>query len=502
MAAAALADAPRLEIHQQDQQVILSWPSTNQWAELQVGSADATSIAWEPVNVEAATVGDRLEVILPVAPAPQFYRLVNPLHHVLVIGQSLAMGAYATELIHTNQPFQNKMFVGQELDGSLPELPPDVLDQFVPLVERWHPEQFGGETLASGFANWISERVGPGVHDFLVSNAARGGSDYALLKRAPSGDPETAPTGTYPYLRGLQQVEAARALAGSDGYRFDAIFAVHGEGDSINPHYDEDIRQWREDYEADIRLITGRPQIVVPMFHSQISAWGNLGNATRTLSPFLTLEAHELHPDTCVLVGPKYFLPYRPEDGLHLTSLGYAWLGEYYAKAFHQHVMLKRPWSPLRPRPNGITREGNVIRIEFVGQVGDLVLDTNLVSNPRATIFDLQASPTYTSALIQVGPYGFEYWDTAGSGSPWQCSTFVTDARVAGTNTVEVILNQAPAGLKRRIRYGYTALPQSQGGAGGPQGGPRGCLRDSDPASSRLGRPLYNWCVHFDKPCP
>jgi len=125
------------------------------------------------------------------------------------------------------------------------------------------------------------------------------------------------------------------------------------------------------------------------------------------------------------------------------------------------------------------------------------------VADPYGTIIaDPNASPTYWPALVHIGPYGFEYWDTHGTGSPWVCSTFITNVAVIQPDTIRISLNQAPLGTGRRIRYAYTALPQYQGGSGGPQKGPRGCLRDSDPAPSRYGHTLYNWCVHFDLSCP
>ena len=497
----AAVEPAELHIQRTADNVTLTWPAAYRWSELQVTRFDALPFEWQLIGVEPQLNDDHWSVTLPVETRALLYRLVSPLNHVLVIGQSLGMGAYGFDLIHTNQPFQNKMFIGQQLDGSLPDLQPDDLSALVPLVEQQIPSQNGGETIASGFANWISAQVGPGVHDFLLSNAARGGANYELIKRQPAGQPGQTPTGTPTYLRSLDQVEAGRQLAGTNAYRFRALLSVHGEGDNINQQYDANIREWRSDYQADVQRLTGQTHDV-PMFHTQISAWGNLGNATRTVSPFKMLAEHERDPLNTILVGPKYFLPYQPQDGLHLTGAGYAWLGEYYAKAYYQQVMLGQPWSPLRPVPGGITRVGNIIEIQFTGQVGDLVFDTNLVTNPQGEIYDSQASPSYGPTWVQIGPFGFEYWDTHGSGNPWICSTVIVQAEVVPPDIVRLTLNQTPLGLNRWIRYGYTALPMNAGGGGGPESGPRGCLRDSDPAASRLGQPLYNWCVHFDKPCP
>jgi len=477
--------------------VVVSWTNAPANVRLQQ-SASLAAPRWDTTPDQPRTLGDESQVAIPITENERFYRLATPLNHVLVVGQSLAMGAYADAILSTNQPFLNRMFVGQRLDGGLPGLLPDDLSALAPLVERWDPTQQGGETIASGFANWISSRVGVGVHDLLVSNTARGSATYAQLQRIPAGSPLQAPTGTDPYLRTLEQVEAAKGLLQDSGYLFRAIFAVHGEGDLFNSAYDLDIRQWQEDYEADIHGGTGQTN-AIPMFHSQISTWGKIDYNWPRYSPFKVLTEFELNPSKTVLVCPKYMLPYLA-DAIHVTNIGYRWLGEYYAKAYYHHVILGESWSPLRPVE--VTRTNTVITITFAGVVGRLVFDTNAVANPQGTIFDRHGSPVGDVAFAKVGPYGFEYCDEVGAGAPWSCSTYVASVSLMSSNRVAITLNQEPAGARRFIRYAYTALDVADGGQSGPLLGPRGCLRDTDPTPSICGNTLYNWCVHFDKACP
>jgi hypothetical protein len=459
------------------------------------------------------------------------------------------------------------MFVGQRLC----EERPDDLSALIPLIERRIPDNSAcGETIASGFANSITARVGIGAHDLLVSNCGQGGTAYEGLKRLPEGAPSLTATGTPPYLRGLSQVKAAIQLAPPLDYICRALFSVHGESDAGNSLYDLNIRQWQTDYQADIQAITGSTALI-PMFHSQNSAWTVSWNRGG-YSPFLMLQEYETHPQTTVLVCAKYIFPYA--DGLHLTADGYRWLGEYYAKAYYQTVLRGESWSPLRPLT--ITRTNNLVEITFTGVVDRLVLDTNLVSNPEGEVSDFIGGPcgpclhvavdpvtdeiTYTNhsfvvgdtvlffpynlpagiesrrywitsvpgpnkfkvatepgglpvnimaasdlvtmywpARIRVGPYGFEFDDSDGSGVPWRSDTWVTGVEITGATTVRVVLNRVPTGPALRLRYAYSGVaPQG----GGPRTGPRGCLRDNDPTPSRYGHSLYNWCVHFDKPCP
>lgn len=480
---------------------------------------------------------------------------------MLIVGQSLAVGIGGTPVINSSQPYNNKMFADQILDGGYTPLSQDDLSSLIPLHERMDYFQHTGETIASGFANTVSAWAGVGEHDLLVSNCGRSASDYSLLKR-----------GTYPYARGTNQIAAGFALANDLGYSFRAVFAVHGEGDSITQDYDLNIREWQSNFAEDMRNLTGQ-LTEPPMFHSQISCWGGL-----TLSPILMLAEYEANPTKTVLVGPRYFLPYA--DGLHLTAEGYEWLGEYYAKAYYQHVVREMPWSPLRPVD--IARSNEWITVTFTGNVGNLVFDTNAVSDPQRLLYlpilgpsvpvmidpmrdmivfdsphqlnvgdavyfhgdtpqdtfefglelgvpgtryfvhsvpqpdaitvststngstaDLTSAGTnvlmYLPTRLVIGPFGFEYVDENGSGNPWRCSTTIESVEIVPPSQVRIRLSQTPTGSNKRLRYAYAV---GENALAGPQTGRRGCLRDSDSTHSLYGHTLYNWCVQFDKPVP
>jgi len=201
------------------------------------------------------------------------------------------------------------------------------------------------------------------------------------------------------------------------------------------------------------------------MFHTQMSSWTILGSTTSFI-PALQLAASDARPDRLILVGPKYFIPYS-FDGLHLDNNGYRWMGEYYARAYRKVVLEKAPWTPLRP--TSATLAGRDITVTFAVPAPPLVLDTTAVSDP--------------------GNFGFEFHDDSGNTPAIESVTLVAP------DQVKVTLAAAPGGALRRIRYAYTGVIWS---AAGPTTGPRGNLRDSEPAVSPSGNTLYNWCVHFD----
>jgi len=370
------------------------------------------------------------------------------LHHVLIAGESLALGFDGNPPLSTNLSPDNFRY-RSTAQGRF----------FSPLSE------VGLETIASGSASHIVSQAP--LHRMITSNIGQGGAAYAQQKK-----------GTPLYDLGvLQFAEAPQEVACHlFGYEPRAIFVVAGEGDQLSSTYGTDMRQWQTDYQKDIQFLSGFTGLI-PMFHSQISGWTSIsGGAYETVtSPNLILSESEANPSRTILVGPRYFLPYAQAaggaqfPGVHLTNEGYRWLGEYYGKAYKRVVVDGGAWSPLRP--TSITRSGNVITAVFQVPAPPLVLDTTRVTNP--------------------GNNGFEF--TSGEAVP----PTITGVSLVGANTVEILLSNVPTGGNERLRYAYTGIP---GNSGGPTTGPRGNLRDSDATASLYGNDLFNWCVHFDKP--
>ena len=80
---------------------------------------------------------------------------------------------------------------------------------------------------------------------------------------------------------------------------------------------------------------------------------------------------------------------------------------------------------------------------------------------------------------------------------PWLRCARITHVEITAEDTVQITLSAEPTGANQRLRYAYTG---QLGAPGGPTTGPRGNLHDSDPEVTPVEEPLYNWCVHFDKP--
>jgi hypothetical protein len=363
----------------------------------------------------------------------------NCVYHILSTGQSLSVGTNGAPALSTTQPYNNKKLSGTSL---------------VSLIES------GVETMSSGLANSVTSNVIGNAYDLIVSIHGVGATTYSGLKK-----------GTTPYNNGIAQVNNAKAAVTALGrpYQVTAVTTIHGESDHLagttQSQYEADLVEWQNDYDTDVKAITGQSDTIY-LFTDQMSSWTGYNSAISVI-PYAQLAAAEDHPDKIVLVGPKYFLQYS--DAAHLTNTSYRWLGEYYAKAYTKVVIDGGTWTPLSPRQ--IVRNGNVIYAQFNVPAGSLVFDTTLV--------DLKAN------------YGFEYADDSSSAS-------ISSVEMVNADTVKITLSTSPTGTNQKLRYAYTGTSGSQPGAH-IAGSERGNLRDSDATPSLYGNNLYNWAVHFNK---
>ena len=391
---------------------------------------------------------------------PSFvYRDIN---HVLGTGQSLSIGTLGTPVLSLAQPYANTTFVTGPLSGGTG------LTSFIPLVEKdleTHSSSFANEvTMLARDVVLVGQPAGRTSHDLLVSQHGIGGQPYSALKKGGT---------TACYATGMAQLKAGHDLAVAAGksYVVRAVTNVHGETDHqiLNPAYAANLVEWQNDYETDVKAVTGQAEHV-PMLESQISSWTRFNNSTTSQIPGAQLAAHVDSAGKVVLVGAKYHLPYVA-DGVHLTNEGYRHMGEDYAKVYRRVILEGKPWEPVRPQT--VTRAGAVVTVKMYVPATPLVLDTTLVTDP--------------------GKFGFE-WADDGPATPT-----VASVALAGPDTVVVTLSAAPTGANPRLRYAYTGIA---GAVAGPTTGPRGNLRDSDATPSRGSYPLYNWCVHFEVPAP
>jgi hypothetical protein len=370
---------------------------------------------------------------------------VDFINHILLSGQSLAVGYGGTPVLSSSQPYSNKTLEGTEGLGVT----------FIPLTEA------NRETIRSSAANNLTALSENNSYQAVATLNALGNTAYSGLKK-----------GSTVYSNGLTQISnvynAANVLGKTD--RVSGVMIIHGEADhqarTTASEYESYLVEWQNDYETDAKAITGQVDNV-PLFTDQMVSYTGY-NAATSVIPGAQLAAAENNPNSIFLIGPKYFLTYS--DYAHLTNTSYRWLGEYYGKIMKKVIIDREQWRPLSP--DSIVRSNNIIYANFHVPAGQLAFDNTLVS-ARAN-------------------YGFEYSDSNSSAT-------INSVEILDADTVKITLSGTPTGYSQRLRYAYTGTPGSAPGAQN-SGSAAGNLRDTDNAPSLYGNTLYNWAVHFDKP--
>jgi hypothetical protein len=415
---------------------------------------------------------------------------------IIGTGQSLSVGAEASNVTPkaTTQPYGNlKLSLGgvtvPPFNSDAPEL------SLVPLVEPIRPFAMGypsaypanlyGESPHTAMSAQITALAkAGGLSDFITIHTVAGesGQPMSVINKTAM---EVVNTGTMgrAYQASLFEARAITRLAQAQSktYGIGAIFLTHGESDAGNANYANDMLQLWTDYNADLKAITGQTESV-PLFTSQqhgIYMYA-AGQAPRNVDVSTILEwtAALEHPEEIVCTGPKYQYPYDA-DFLHLVPLGYELMGEKYGQIFYQHVLLGRPWRPLQPLADTITRNGRVITVDFHVPVPPLAWDDVL---PKPHQVDLTEWAEGRGFEVRLG------------------ATRLTIASVEllDDDTVQITCTEdVPAG----VTLGYAA---SSDGAAISGVSPRwGQLKDSDPFVGEFTQSAQaNYAVSFELTVP
>ena len=417
-------------------------------------------------NTNITITGPYGTVAPPDAPfvPPGFTTALN---HVTITGQSLSVGADSPPITNV-QPYNNKKF-----SSGVNAITKTGTNTLVPLVA----DTF--ETVSNAFADHtVRDVLLQGLsHDILMSGSGISGQPYSAI----CGPTDFGGAGSPSFQELVSQITVGKALAPST-YAHRGIFLLHGETDAQNnnTNYLANLVTWQSDIQNASKTATGRTAIV-PMFMAQCCF--PLTGIAQTLAAIQ-------HPDTHVMVGAEYNIPHvtlaqiaAGASDLHLGTYGERIAGEYFEKAYKTVILQGKRWLPLYPTRFVVA--GKSIIVTFNTPVAPLVLDTSLVADP--------------------GNFGFRYSQVTVPSS----GVVITGVAVTAPTQVTISLSGAPTIGTGTLSYGAWingSFPPPANGNGhpGPLGGPRGCLRDSDPTiayypdSVGVFTPLYNYCVLFN----
>lgn len=379
--------------------------------------------------------------------------------HFLFSGQSLSIGAEGIPVLSITQPHNNLTFVGG------PRSQWDQLGAFMDLVEVQGINSNRGETPCSGAANYVIELAGKDAGlDMIASTVGHGGYKIRQLNKNSQW---------YSLLINHTQAGAKLSAALNKTYSVGAMGWLQGESDQVGGYkprleYKNDLIQYQMDTEKDIKAITGQERDV-PLISYQLSCYvakkGNFRNVT-----LAQLDASE-ESDKIFICSPTYPFPYHT-DLVHLTNMGYLWIGHYFGKVYHEVVVEEKEWIPLSPKSIQVINNpwGENVIVEFHVPEPPLVLDTK--------------------GLPKAEDYGFVVEDELGEPG-------ILSIDVISHTQVRIVVDRK-IHKNPRLRYALDHL----GPGMNLNSGASGNLRDSDDRSFSFNgkkHHLYNWCVAFDK---
>jgi len=400
--------------------------------------------------------------VVDAGPRPRLFDWIG----IVATGQSLSVGVAGTPVISTVQPFDNIKLtdtsadpkydgVGDQL-SMVPLTAP--LRPFVtpadggPYPDDTYPNNIYGESPEVGMLNqvgqlWSTAPTDDHPYVMVPTSVGESGRSITAIRKGGTGRA---------YAATLYEARAIKQIASDTKLRFGygAIVLTHGEADATSATYGADVQQLFNDYNADLKAITGQTSSI-PLILTQQSTFPTDATSRSTS----TLAAWRLgvdHPGDFFCAGPKYQYEYGP-DHIHLTAAEYVRLGEKYGEVYWTTQVLGLPWTPVQP--NKVARDGTSVLVYF-----------DVLFPPLN--FDPALPPPHQSAHLEWAKgNGFEIEDAAG---PIE----ITDVTVASGTDVLIHLTRAP-GANAVVRY---AMVQDKDGAtGGLPEGRHGLLRDSDP---------------------
>lgn len=385
--------------------------------------------------------------------------IAKAVNHTLGYGQSLSIGATATTIISSSQPYSNITF------STGPRAANNDVSSQKPLVEdNTSPAPDGGtnrgETFCSGMANYaltlaaIDNGIIPSTHVIFASTAGKGGTKLANL------------------IKGTAWYNDNFLLHVTGQYALNHDSAVHiipiaqGETD-LDQSPPTTAAAWRAmaeqfqiDAESDIKAVNGQTSPVFVQF-SQCSY-------KAALSPNICLSQLDLVQKNKKfrLATPQYHLP-RAADGTHLTSVGYKWDGAYRGRDYKE--LMFDGIESLYINPVSATLRGNVLTLKF----------------DRIRVLPLRLD---NENLAATTDYGFRVNDSNGKVN-------IMSSRGAD-DTIVFELATIPVG-NTVVRYALDYLGEGLNIVNGASGN----LRDSDTSFitiNNVNYPMFQVAPHFE----
>lgn len=382
------------------------------------------------------------------------------INHIVHMGQSLGGGEQSLPVVTDSATgFGNIKFKTGTSTWTYnyypdrPELRAADRFSFVPLTAQVRGAE--GETIANGLCDHLKQFLQhspDAAARFLFSYAGQGGRYLRELNKRndDAKDPRAGDRQSKGghYNTSIDDIRRAKHIADSLhlSYSVTAITWMQGERgndakinrwdsalnrDAFLNVYKNDLVTLKNDYQQDIRRITGQKK-KPPFFTYQTAG---------TMSGTAQLMACDQEKDM-YMVGPTYMLPTALNGRyyyggklfhgatVHLSADGERWLGELFGKVIRRVVIEKEHWQPLRPVTARYNKNEKSITVTFHVPNPPIVLDSVFL-------------PAEGSGL------GFEVYDSNNRFYP------VSKVHVAGNDRIIITLTDTLAAAGDHfVRYG------------------------------------------------
>jgi hypothetical protein len=394
---------------------------------------------------------------------------IPKVHHILFYGQSLSTGWKGLPILTTQSSPNTYTFSGGVRSGT------NQLKYLIPLIENSNyfgePSDQAGETPASGAVEEIINLIPPVVQQktiskILVSVAGENGQSITSLSKGS------------PYFERLQaQIESGFNLTNdqSNDYQLGSLFWIQGEADADNQNITkESYKSKLIQLHTQVKTIYSnllQSRVELPLLLSQVAHKQAIDQKISQSQWEVAKENQEIY-----FVTPIYFLPHNT-DGVHLTNVGYKWLGAYFGRAYYQIVINDQKIKPLVPI-QAIAKNKQLIEIRYNVPVQPLVFDMITIS--QTTNFGY--SIDYTDSTTVIDP--------------------IRSVNIIGGDRVEISFRsgfEIQEGMRLRYALDYRASGTYI------EGGATGNLRDSAGTDTFISiqenhYALHNWSISFDIP--
>lgn len=398
-------------------------------------------------------------------------------------GQSLSAGSQGLPVDPSPQPYQNlKLFDSSPVpnyDNSgdmlslLPLTSPIRVRDPLVVPAGAYPANLSGETVSEGLSNQVSalSLAREGLDYVSIATAVgQGGRRLEIINKQPGAPYPTKPAATdgrLAYWASMYEATQIKELAKLQNKRFGvgAVFLTHGESDAAigtgitAAEYEAGVVKLAQDYDADLRAITGQTQKVM-LFTSQQGSFPPVADVIPSTTNALWSVSVK-NPSDIVCVGPKYQYEYVA-DRVHLPAAAYERVGEKYAEAYYETVVMGKRWRPLEPVQ--VTRVGREITVRLH------------VPYPPLSWDEAFAAPHQSMGHPWSKGKGFEVATAAGA------KLVIDSVAIVGSAVRITLAADPPAGA---LAVRYAIVQDVAGAAGGLPEGRHGLLRDADPFAPR-----------------